>query len=378
MMVSLARKTLRYEWRRFLPAVLAIGFASLLLLMQAALVLGIFGSASVYITGSSADVWVGFPGTQSVDQGRPIDSNISAMMHMDPDVVRVEPFLWLDGDWHGEGNTGGVSVYVSGIDCDPGGLMFSRALPPAMRAMLTEPDAVVVDRAELDKLGAHIGSRAYINGHRVRVVGVASGLRALGGVNVVTSMDTARRLDDDPLHPDWPTYFVASLRDPGLARGVAKRLDGHVGFGRYRAWSADDFARRSVVFWMFDTGAGAGVLFLAGVVFLVGAVISSQTLVAAVVGSLREYATLNALGVGLRSLRWVVLEQAFWVGMIGVVGAIGVGASLIELARLRDVPVVFNLQISLICVLSVLGLAAVSGLAALNSLRRADPAVLLR
>lgn len=377
-MVSLARKSLRHDWRRFLPAVLAIGFASLLLLMQAALVLGIFGSASVYVSGSGADVWVGYPGTQSVDQGRAIDSNVSAMLQMDPDVARVEPFLWLDGDWHGEGNTGGVSVFVSGIDPRPDGLMFSKVLTPALRAKLAIPDAVVVDRAELSKLGASIGSRAYINGQRVRVAGVASGLRALGGVNIVTSLDTAHRLDPDPLRPGWPTYFVVKLRAGARAAHVARRLDGHAGFGRYSAWTANAFARRSILFWMFDTGAGAGVLFLAGIVFLVGAVISSQTLVAAVVGSVREYATLNALGVGLRELRMVVLEQALWVGVIGVIGATVLGALLIELARLRDVPVVFDPQVSIVCVLMVMALAAVSGLLALRSLHRADPAVLLR
>ena len=62
-------------------------------------------------------------------------------------------------------------------------------------------------------------------------------------------------------------------------------------------------------------------LFLAGIVFLVGAVITSQALVAAVVGSVREYATLNALGVGVRALRKVVLEQALWVGALGLAGA---------------------------------------------------------
>jgi putative ABC transport system permease protein len=378
-MVSLARKSLIHGWRSFMPAVLAIGFASLLLLMQAALVLGIFGSASVYVTGSDADVWIGYPGTQSVDQGRAIDANISALLQMDPRISRFEPFLWLDGDWHGANNdTGGVSVYVSGIDTRVDGLMFSKVLPRELRTALTMPDAVVVDRAELGKLGVRVGGRAFLNGHPVQVVGVASGLRALGGVNVVASLDTARRLDVDSIYPDWPTYFVAKLRDGTQADSVVERLDGHAGFGRYHAWTADNFARRSILFWLFDTGAGAGVLFLAGIVFLVGAVISSQTLVAAVVGSVREYATLNALGVGMSALRWVVLEQAFWVGTIGVIGAIGLGALLIALARLEDVPVVFNLQISLACVLVVMALAAVSGMTALGGLRRADPGVLLR
>ncbi len=378
-MVSLARKTLRHDWRLFLPAMLAIAFASLLLLMQAALVLGIFGSASVYVSGSDADLWIGYPGTQSVDQGRAIDSNVSALLHMDPDVIRVEPFLWLDGDWHGAtGDTGGVSVFISGIDSQRDGLMFSKVLSPELRAKLTVPDAVVVDRAELAKLGATIGGRAFINGQQVRIAGVAKGLRALGGVNIVTSLETARRLDSDPSHPGWPTYYVVKLRDADRAADVASRLEGHAGFGRYEAWTAGDFTRRSILFWMFDTGAGAGVLFLAGIVFLVGSVISSQTLVAAVVSSVREYATLNALGVGMNELRWVVLEQACWVGAAGVIVAIGMGALLIELARFRDVPVVFNLPISAACVVAVMVLAAVSGLVALRGLRRADPGVLLR
>jgi len=114
------------------------------------------------------------------------------------------------------------------------------------------------------------------------------------------------------------------------------------------------------------------------VVLLVGAVITSQALVAAVNGSVREYATLNALGIGMRSLRWVVLEQALWVGAIGVAVATVAGLALIALARARDVPVLFNLQVTAICMLVVMVLASLSGLSALRGLRRADPAVLLR
>jgi putative ABC transport system permease protein len=46
-MVPLARRTLVHEWRRFLPSTLAVAFSGVLLLVQAALVFGIFGSAAV-------------------------------------------------------------------------------------------------------------------------------------------------------------------------------------------------------------------------------------------------------------------------------------------------------------------------------------------
>jgi putative ABC transport system permease protein len=376
-MVALARKTLIYEWRRFLPAMLAVGFAGLLQLLQLALVLGIFGSTSLYITGSSADVWVGYPGTQSVGSGRTIDADVESRVLMDPAVLRVEPYIWVDGDWRGKTETGGISVFVSGIDPSPDALMFSKALPPTLRARLAEPDAVVVDRSVLNQLGVDIGQTATINGHQVRVVGISSGLRALGGVNVLCSLDTARELDEDPADVG-PTYLVAKLRDPRQANAVAARLRGDTAFGPYTTWSAKDFARRSVLYWLFDTGAGAGVLFLAGIVFLVGAVITSQTLIAAVNGSVREYATLNALGVGVAALRRVVLEQAFWVGALGLLGAGLLGIVLMLLARSQDVPVVLTLPAVLVCIILVMGLAAVSGLAAMRSLHRADPATLLR
>jgi putative ABC transport system permease protein len=376
-MVALARKTLLHEWRRFLPAMLAVGFAGLLQLLQIALVLGIFGSTSLYITGSSADVWIGYPGTQSVGQGRSIDADVESRILMDPAVERVEPYLWVDGDWRGPKNTGGVSVFVSGIDTRADGLMFAKALAPELRARLRAPDAVVVDRSELDQLGVASGQTATINGHQVHVVGITTGLRALGGVNVLTSLDTARLLDGDPVD-DGPTYLVAKIRDPQQAEAVAARLLGSTGFGPYTTWSARDFANRSVRYWLFDTGAGAGVLFLAGIVFLVGAVITSQTLVAAVNGSVREYAMLNALGVGVAALRRVVLEQAFWVGALGLLGAGALGMALMLLARGQDVPVVLTVPAALACIILVLGLAAVSGLAAMRSLRHADPATLLR
>ncbi|HUH31566.1 MAG TPA: ABC transporter permease [Rhodanobacter sp.] len=376
-MVALARKTLLHEWRRFLPAMLAVGFAGLLQLLQIALVLGIFGSTSLYITGSSADVWIGYPGTQSVGQGRSIDADVESRVLLDPAVERVEPYLWVDGDWRGPRHTGGVSVFVSGIDTHADGLMFSKALPPELRARLRTPDAVVVDRSEVDQLGVTVGQTATINGHQVQVVGISSGLRALGGVNVLTSLDTARLLDGDPTDAG-PTYLVAKLRDPQQADAVAARLQGSTAFGPYTTWSARDFASRSVRYWLFDTGAGAGVLFLAGIVFLVGAVITSQTLIAAVNGSVREYAMLNALGVGVAALRRVVLEQAFWVGALGLLGAGTLGIGLMLLARGQDVPVVLTVPAALACIILVLGLAAVSGLAAMRSLRHADPATLLR
>ncbi|MBN8728773.1 MAG: ABC transporter permease [Xanthomonadales bacterium] len=375
-MVPLARRTLLHEWRRFLPSAVAVAFSGLLLLVQAALVLGIFSSAAVYVQRSGGDLWIGYPGTQSIELGRPIPHEARIRALMDPAVLRVEPFRWVDGDWRGPADKGGVSVFVSGIDTRPDAMMFADVLSPGLRARLDEPEGVVVDRADLSKLGLAVGGQAIINGHRVRIVGVGNGLRALGGVNILASLATAARLDESGT--DEVAYYVVKLRDPALAGEVAARLQPGGRHPRYEVWTRQDFARRAMTYWMFETGAGIGVIFLAAVVFIVGAVITSQTLMGAVAGSIREYATLHALGVGFGALRRVVLQQAAWVGAFGLLAGGLATLLLLALAHQRDVPATLDPLVATVCAVMVMAIALASGLMAVRTLRHADPALLLR
>ena len=194
MIVALARKTLLHEWRRFLPAVVAVAFSGLLLLVQAALVLGIFGSAAVYIEASKGDLWIGYPGTRTIELGRLLPSDTEIWVRLDEAVDRVEPYRWIYGDWRVRDDLGAFSMYVSGIDTSADGLVFAHVLPTELRLRLEQPDSVIVDITELDKLGVAVGDRPRINGHVVEVVGTASGLRTLGGVNILASLETAGHL----------------------------------------------------------------------------------------------------------------------------------------------------------------------------------------
>lgn len=378
MMVALARKTLIHEWRRFFPAVMAVAFSGLLLLVQTALVLGIFGSAAVFVDKSRGDLWIGYPGTRSVELGRAIPLDSEIWLRLDPAVASVEPFLWVDGDWRSRNGQGAVSVSVSGIEPGAEGMMFALALPVALRERLRQPDSVIVDHADLDKLGVSVGDRARINGRQVHVVGAAQQLRALGGVNVLASLDTARHLRDSNNDDRRMTYYVVKLHDPAAAPDVAARLNREAVWHGFEAWTSGEFSRRAVSFWMFETGAGLGVLFMSLVVCVVGVVITSQTLMAAVAGSINEYATLHALGVGLRELRRVVIEQAAWVGAGGLlIGLLGSAGALV-LASQHEVPVALGVIPSLVCAGLVMTISLLSGLAAVRVLRHADAANLLR
>ncbi|HZP65128.1 MAG TPA: FtsX-like permease family protein [Rudaea sp.] len=378
MIVALARKTLIYEWRKFLPAVLAVAFSGLLLMMMTALMFGIFSSAGVYVSKSSADLWAGSPGTQSIELGRPVPADTSVWLELDPAVVRAEPFQWIDGDWRGPVERGSVTVFISGIDPSPGAMMFSQALTPEQRAALYEPAGVIVDAADLPKLGLGVGGTAVLNGHIVKIVAAANGLRALGGVNIVTSIATARMLVADPADRDRVAYYVARLAPGSDPEAVRSRLAAVGARHGFAVWTRDEFARHAATYWMFETGAGLGFVFLAIVVFIVGVVITSQTLFAAVASSVREYAMLNALGAGLAALRRVVLEQAFWVGLAGIgVGAI-VSLAIAVIGRGQDVPISFDALTGAACATLVMALALISGLLAVGAINELEPANLLR
>lgn len=353
-----------------------MAFCGLLVLLQAAVILGIFSLSSLYVTRSAGDVWVGFPGVQSIDLGRPIDGDAELFLWMNPHVRRVEPFLWGSGEWRTP-SKGMVNVYIVGVDLARDALALSDVLDPELRARLVEPDAVLVDGGDLGKLDVKAGDSAEINGHRVRIVGTTRGLRGLGGVNVIASPSTTRELDPTAGPSGQVAYFVAKLDDPASAAGVARSLNA-IGRKRgFEALTANDFARRTTVYWLAESGAGVAFVFGSLVAMLVAVVITSQTLTAAVAGSIKEYAALRALGFSMNTLRGVVLAQSAWVGFAGLAAAGLLTVALALAAQAWNVPIVLSVGMMAGMGVLVILVALGSGVFALRRVGQADPAALL-
>ncbi|HEX7943518.1 MAG TPA: ABC transporter permease, partial [Phenylobacterium sp.] len=257
--MPLSLKTLLYEWRRFAPAMVAVAFSGLLVLLQAAIILGIFSLSSQYVTRSTADLWIGYPGVQSLDLGRPIGGQAELFAWTNPHVRRIEPFLWGSGEWRTR-SRGMVNVYIVGVQPDADAMALSGALSPSERAALAQPDAVLVDAADLHKLQVAVGGSAEINGRLVRVVGLTHGLRALGGVNVIASLPTTRRLDPASGPRGRVAYLLAQLDSPASTAEVAKSLNAIGARRGFEALSGPDFARRTTLYWLVESGAGVAFL----------------------------------------------------------------------------------------------------------------------
>lgn len=377
MKVSLARSSLIHEWRRYMAAVLAVSFAGLLLVIQMALLLGLFGSVSVIIEQSKAALWIGYRNTQSVDLGRdlPPGSDLQAWQH--PAVTSVEAFHLGFGDWRSDDGTV-TAATINAIDTRPTGLALGRLLTEEDRKRLDEPDAVIIDRADQKKLGAQLGTAAEINGKRVRVVGLVDGIRAIGGVNVLASFNTARRIDPGFITGNETTYYLLAIKPDANPSTVAKELNDRHPFKRYSVWRAKDFSVQSQIYWLLESGAGtgAGVATLLGLI--VGIVITSQTLAASILASIKEFASLRALGVSQPSLRRIVLEQAFWIGLVGLALTAILTIAAAWLGHVAAIAMKFPWWLIGGSGGIILAIALGSGWYALSTLYKADPATLLR
>lgn len=376
-MISLARSSVVYEWRRYLAAVLAVTFSGLLVLVQIALLLGLFGTVSAIVDHSDAELWIGFRDTQSVDLGRTIAPNADLNARLHPAVDKVERLHMTYAEWRRADGIA-VAAVVHSIDPRPEGLAFAKVLSPASREKLNEPDAVLIDEADRRKLGAVEGATVEINGRRAKVAGIVEGIRAIGGVNVLTSYATGRRLDPSQGATADTTYYLVKLAGTANGADVAAEIGDHGPTQRYSVWRSDDFSMRSQLYWLIESGAGTGAGVAALLGLIVGAVVTSQTLAAAILASLKEFAALRALGVSRRSLGNVVFEQAFWIGAAGLALTCAMTAAVAGTAARHQIAMSFPAWLTGSTATLVFAIALGSGLYALRPLFRADPATLLR
>lgn len=374
-MLSLARATLLHDWRRYLAAVLATAFSALLILVQFALLLGMFGTVTTVVDRARAALWITSPDLPSLDLGREIPRRLEPLARRHPAVASSEPLHYGLGEWRTPLGTK-VTATVIGYDLRPGGLGLPLALA-SLAARLAEPQAVLIDEADQVKLGVRAGGVAELNGRRVRVVGLVQGFRAIGGVNVLASMETFRHLGlVPPSGGDSVSFLLLGLRPGEEAErtrdGLRNDLRG------VSVWTARELSLRSRRYWLLESGAGAGAGFSSLLGLVVGVAITSQTLRGAILASLREFATLRALGVPARSLAGVVLEQSLWVGLAGLtLATLGLGGVAL-LGRALGVALEFPAWLFASTAVFSLAIALLSGLLALRPLYAAEPAELLR
>jgi putative ABC transport system permease protein len=290
------------------------------------------------------------------------------------EVERIEPFM--EGFAYWDKPTGGMELcVVIGARLGPDSLGAIKQLTHDHRSLLTELGSVVVDQGEFGRLGiTKVGDTAEVAGRRVRVVGTVSGLKSLAGPYVFCSIETAKMLLRPP--HDQVTFLLAKCYRKEDAPKVVAKLQAYP--RKIAAFTAEEFSLRSRLHWLLKTKAGIALGLAALLGLLVGAVVTSQTLYAATVSQLKEYAVLRAMGIPRWRMGLSVLAQSFWVGLTGIALSMPLIFLLAHFGNELGAKVLLPWWLLTGAAVVTMTMALLSGLWALRSLRLVEPINLLR
>jgi putative ABC transport system permease protein len=375
MWLRLARRNLLHDRRRFAASVAGVCFSVDLVIVQLALFAGLAANASQVIDRSPGDVWVSARNTSNFQWGRPIP--LRAL-----DVVRGTPGV----AWASELVVGWTQVRVPeggmqqleviGFDAAYGvGAPWN--VVAGNLADLAIPQRIVLDRGSMEKLGAFaLGDYRETLNERLRIAAITSGISSFTTVPFAfTSADTARRLTGY-MGPDDTVYVVAGLRpgaDPAATfESLRRRLPD------LDVDSRDDMSTRTRRYWMFETGMGIGFLLTSLLAIGVGTVIVSQNIYAITLEHLAEYATLEAMGIAMRSLAAVVMGQALLTGVAGAIPGCLLGAAVVDAIQSRGLPAALSTELVAATLLAALATCVLASVTSIRRVTRLEPALVFR
>ena len=379
--MSLALSTLLFEWRRYLAAVIALALAGVLMLALSAMFIGILQSFTATIDKSRAQVIIlpaaasslGGPG----GGGGALPKRTVPLIYRHPEVVEVQDLPGDFGRFFGPGQTNPTMVNVMVIDTSPNGVTLPDDFTDDMRRAIEPPYNVGVDSSAVKQLGVKLGDEASINGRTVRIALIMDGYANSQAPGVVMSRQTQRLMgsaNDD-------TYGLLMVRIKNTSEKDIKRVVDELNAmadGQYKAWAKEALAAATVKDAMSEGLLAIILGFMSIIGFVIGVVITWQTLRGAILANIKEFASLRALGVSIGQLRGVVMELSFWVGILGIAASAVLMVGITFLAKSANIPMGFELGSSIQTGVLLLLISIMSGALTLGALKKGEPADLLK
>lgn len=379
--MSLALSTLIYEWRRYMAAIVALAFAGLLVLAFVGLFMGIGKAFTATIDRSPAQIMILGPKAEALfNGGAGVPRRIMPQIYMHPEVLEVSNLdgngaLWMNRPGKGE-KVKREFVQTMVVDPDVGAVTLPVDFDEQTRIALSEPYAVAMDATSLGRLGVKLGDKASLNGQTVKVKAVITGYPNMMQPMVILSRQTAKIIG---LTDEGPRVgpLMVKIRDPSRAEAVRDQLNA-VSDGLYRAWTREELGRANEQSLLKESFIVIILGFALIIGSLVGVVITWQTLRGAIFANIKEFASLRALGVSMGSLRRVVMELSFWVGIAGLAMCALLTWGVAILAGLGGLPMSFPTWSVITVAILLIVVAILSGMLSLGVLKQSQPADLLR
>ena len=379
-MYGVALKMLFGDRVKYLGLVFGVAFATLLIMQQGGLFVGLMARTSSVITDAQeADIWVMDPQAKYIDTVRTMRETELARVRGIPGIAWAVPLSkanaavkTLDGRID--------NAAVIGLD-DATLIGAPRRFRAGSIEDLRAPDAIAIDPSGFKRLwpGEPIvpGKELELNDRRAVVRAIIEASPAFTAPIVIyTRYSLATGFVPQGRNR---LGFVLAHSLPGQDPDkVAKEIAERTGLG---ALSSDAFAWKTIRYYLANTGIpiNFGIVILLGVI--VGVAIVGLTFFMFVSDNIRQYAALKAMGTSGATLARMVLLQAAVVGGIGFAFGTAFAAAFFQFATRPDSELRgMNLPWWIVVLVAVLMVLVLLG-ATFASLRRVmviDPAIVFR
>jgi putative ABC transport system permease protein len=370
MVARLAYRNLFHDRLSLTVTLVGILFSVVLVAVQLGLYIGSERMIAAMLDQSEADLWVIPLGTKSFDDPVFLSGRERHMALSTPGVARAEDLVVGFGAWR-KPKGGTTAVLVVGSSLQPGSTLPWNIVEGSV-AGLRAPAGVAVDRTYFEDLGITAnGAQAEINGNAVTVTTLTHGIRSFTTLPYVfTTLPRARAFLD--AGRDQASYTLIKIAEGTDIETVRKALSARMPDNEIL--TQQEFRKRSLDYWLFQTGAGSALIAGAILGIIVGIVIVAQTLYASTKDHLNEFATLRALGASGGYIHRVILMQALLSALIGYL--LGMVLSLIIIWATRDTTLVVVMTPWLAGFLFALTIAmcTLAAISAILKVTRIDPA----
>ncbi len=382
-MVSIARKNLFQDKRRFLITISGIGASLILVFITMGVFIGSVDNSVVIIDHTHADIWVtqkgvsDLLGVASVLPGntlQPLDKidgvqNYSKLI-ISPHTIDVY------------GSQLKVMVYGYNLSSGVGG-------PWSMASGniddLRQNGTIIVDQSIEAKFGKQLtGDSISVGGIPQKVVGVSRDSKWFTFPLVFTSYENSQKLygattgdtANGATTGDTANYALVNVKPNYDPLKVSKEISTINGADAFITSKIRDNTRHWLI---FDSGAGMGLAVGAGVGWVVAAIIVTLTIYTVTIERIPEFGTLKAIGASKKDIYKILLEQVFVSVTLGY--TIGVICSFIAVAAIVKstlLPINIGLDILILAFFLTLILSILGSLVSARKVNKVDPAIVFR
>ena len=375
-------KMLLGDKAKYMGIILGLSFASFIIVQQASIFTGLMARTYGFIQDTSQpDIWVMDEKVQFIDDIKPLKETQLYYVKGIEGVKWAVPFY--KGLLKAKLSNGHFQI-CNIIGIDNATLI---GAPPVMvegkPIDLREPDAIIVNEEGCnEKLSSNgkngtplqVGEVIEINDHRAKVVGICKSTPTFQSQPVVyTTYNRASTFA--PVERNLLSFILVKTNDKKSTNDLCEKINKTKGL---IAYTSEDFKRKTVEYYMKNTGIpiNFGIAVLLGLV--IGMAISGQTFYNFIVSNHKYLATLKAMGAKNNLITKIVLIQALWVGLIG--WGIGVGCAGFFGLFSNESGLSFLLiwQVLLGSGVAIFSITVLSALLSLKKIYNSDPAIIFQ